>query len=602
MIRAGIFVGVDRTGHLPLLHDAAEGARRMRDWAVGTGMVAPAQAVLLTDADGATVTPDQIYEAIAGIVAGPGVDQLLLYFAGHGVNINRGEVWLLSGAPERTAAAVNVRGSVELARYCGIPHVVMISDACRVAAEGIQAQNVVGQDVFPNNAASDRSHPVDQLFACRLGRTAAEIRDPGEAAAGYSALYTGELLRALHGDVPEVLAAGSDTAGAARFLYPRPLARHLETAIPKIVAGRGLIARVNQVPDAIITSDDLWLARLPPADGNEMAAPVSATPRRTRPTPSGSAPPPRTKGILGATGERAAGQAPRHARARRVQLPGTAAVPQLQDPDLRLAALKRISAAFGPDRFGSRCGIKVRGAQVAAAASAYAEVRCLEGTPAQVEVRAIDGPAASVLLQFADGSGALVPVLRNHVSALTFVDGELVDMAWEPSANHGRWPAYAEHADALRALRAVAATATRNGRFRMDAAGADRLAAGIQYRRHLDPGMALYAAYAFHEGDLDPVTRIGAMSRLLGEDIDATFFDLAMLTRQLRGRRVEPGDMVVPCVPLLAQGWTLMRALGVKPHPALEGLQATVRQSPWSLYDPRGVDRIRQALTTREIR
>lgn len=600
MIRAGIFVGVDRTGQLPLLHDAAEGARRMRDWAVGSGMVAPEQATLLTDAGGATVTPDQIYAAIAGIVDGPGVDQLLLYFAGHGVNINRSEVWLLSDAPQRTSAAVNVRGSVELARYCGIPHVVMVSDACRVAPEGIQAQNVIGQDVFPNNAASDRSHPVDQLFACRLGRTAAEIRDPGEAAAGYSALYTGELLRALHGEVPGLLEAGADATGAARFLYPRPLAQHLEAAVPRIVGARGLIARVNQVPDAIITSHDLWLARLPPAAGSDM--PGATTPRRARRKAPGIDPQPRTKGLPGGTGVRAAGQAPRHPPARRVRLPGTVAAPALHHPELRLAALRRISAPFGPQQFPSRCGIKVRGAQVAAAVAGYAQVRRLEGTPAQVEVDAIDGPAASVLLQFADGSGALVPVLRDHVSALTFVDGELVDMAWEPSANHGRRAGYAPRADELRALRAVAATATRNGRFRLDAAAADQLASAMQYGGLPDPSLALYAAYAIHEADLDPEARIGSLARLLDADLGAGFFDLAMLARRLRGRRVEPGDMLVPCVPLLAQGWALMRALGARPHPALEGLESTVRQSPWSLYGPRGVERIRQALSTREVR
>src|SRR5882724_2050704 len=178
MIRAGVFIGVDRTGDLQVLKDAAAGARRMHDWALTQGMVDKSYAKLITDAGGKKVGPDSIYDAIKEIIDGPGADQLIVYFAGHGVNINRSEHWLLSDAPVRTSAAVNVSGSVELARYCGIKHIVFFSDACRVAPDGLQAQNVRGEDVFPNDGKADRSQPVDQFFACVLGRTAAEIKDP----------------------------------------------------------------------------------------------------------------------------------------------------------------------------------------------------------------------------------------------------------------------------------------------------------------------------------------------------------------------------------------------------------------------------------------
>ena len=151
MRRAGVFVGVDRTGQLQTLNDAAAGAERMHQWSLGQGMSDGSQAILLTDRGGKKVTPDMIFDAIKSMIDGPGVDQLLVYFAGHGVNINRSEHWLLSDAPVRTSAAVNVAGSVDLARYCGIPYVVFISDACRSAPEGIQAQNVRGVDVFPND-------------------------------------------------------------------------------------------------------------------------------------------------------------------------------------------------------------------------------------------------------------------------------------------------------------------------------------------------------------------------------------------------------------------------------------------------------------------
>jgi hypothetical protein len=68
------------------------------------------------------------------------VEQLIVYFAGHGVNLWLGEYWLLSGAPDDPNEAVNMRASADLARYCGIPHVVFISRRLsRTDADSIQA-------------------------------------------------------------------------------------------------------------------------------------------------------------------------------------------------------------------------------------------------------------------------------------------------------------------------------------------------------------------------------------------------------------------------------------------------------------------------------
>lgn len=80
------------------------------------------------------------------------VQQLIVYFSGHGVNMSRGELWLLTGAPDDPNAAVNIARSVELARTCGIRHVAMVSDACRTAAEGIQAQSVRGPRSSPTSS------------------------------------------------------------------------------------------------------------------------------------------------------------------------------------------------------------------------------------------------------------------------------------------------------------------------------------------------------------------------------------------------------------------------------------------------------------------
>src|SRR5258708_3927442 len=120
MVRAGVFIGVDRSGDLQKLNDAAAGAKVMYEWALQQGLPDKTHAKLITDAGGRKVEPDQITDAIHEICGGAGVDQLIVYFAGHGINVH-GDRWLLSDAPQKPYAAVNVIGSVELARLCGIP-------------------------------------------------------------------------------------------------------------------------------------------------------------------------------------------------------------------------------------------------------------------------------------------------------------------------------------------------------------------------------------------------------------------------------------------------------------------------------------------------
>ena len=269
MIRAGVFIGVDQTGGLKRLPDAAAAAHRMHEWAVRQGMPDDTHAKLITDVRG-KVRPDQIIDAIDAIRKRTGVDQLILYFAGHGVNIRRNEKWLLTDAPTTSSAAVDVTESVEFARYGDIQHVVIISDACRVAPEGIQAGSVGGVSVFPNlDPVGGKSKPVDVFFACALGRVAAEVKDPALAAGNYKALYTTLMLDALRGDRADVLEPGHP-ADEFRYVRPYRLKVYLERELPRRLKSLGLLARVNQEPDAIIVSRESWLARVQPSPRDDL--------------------------------------------------------------------------------------------------------------------------------------------------------------------------------------------------------------------------------------------------------------------------------------------------------------------------------------------
>lgn len=588
LIRAGVFIGVDKAGKLQKLNDAAAGAERMHDWALSQGMVDRVSARLITDKNGGRVTPDEIYDVVFKIIDGAGADQLIVYFAGHGVNINRGEQWLLSDAPVRANAAVNLAGSVELARYCGIRHVVFISDACRVAPAGIQAQQVRGSDIFPNETISDKAKPVDQFFACVLGRTAAEIKDPAIAAGGYCALYTTEVAKALSGRVPEVLDRSDTPNDEAFYVKPVRLEEYLERAVPARVRELHLENRVNQSPDAILTAHTNWISRV--------AAP---RPQRSRPAIPPPTPAPNLLSLTD-TVVRAAVEGPAGDLIAKL---GDLRLQGLETTTRLVETVETVAAPFGPDHMESTCGVKVRGSRIThfTAAIPSSDVELLGPEGQFLRVWRLNTPV-SVVLRFSDDRGTVIPALPGYLATLTFEDGELVDVGYEPSANTGLWNDYAVRADEVRSLRAVAASASHNGRFRLDTVEDPfAIARKMQYAKTIDPTLAIYAAYAYH--DLQRIDRIREMISFLRPVLAGNaLFDLELLTRSLVNTKVDLSRPVVPFIPLFSQGWHLLRANRVRLHPALAGIDATMRESVWSLFEPRGVDMLERTLMSEEVR
>ena len=89
MNRAAVLIGVNRVRGLPALNDAVRGTHRMNDWVLSQGF-APAHVALITD-EGGPVTVAAVQDAIERLLDPmAGVEQLLIYFAGHGLNITYG--------------------------------------------------------------------------------------------------------------------------------------------------------------------------------------------------------------------------------------------------------------------------------------------------------------------------------------------------------------------------------------------------------------------------------------------------------------------------------------------------------------------------------
>ena len=584
MNRAAVLIGVNRTGGLPVLQDAAKSARRMEQWAVAQGIE---HVKVFTDEDGAPVEVSAIARAIRDLANLGPVEQLIVFFAGHGINVNRGERWLLSDAPSDANAAVNVAGSAELARWGRIPYVVMISDACRTAAEGLPAQSMTGSQIFPNEDIAELELPVDQFFACRLGRPSHEIADPNTTAKEYKAIYTRALVTALEGADPAAL----DEQG---YVRPRPLKKFLQRAVADELRALQLQTKLIQVPDAHIASDEkAWLSRV-----------LGGAPTRGRgPTRGGGL----TRGGAGdrgllptaptvlddmlqpILGDRLDEFDDQLLRQQQSGEPGTVQI---------ATGVGATVAPFGPTRFESRCGFKVRGARIVEVVVGRLHAEQLSDE--LVRIDPLDYRGGEALLVFERGHGVALPAIPEFLTAVTVEGGEVVDVAYEPSEGTQRWEEFSHRAREVRALRAVAASSSREGSFALEGDDALEVARRLQYAKSVDPALAVYAAYAYAEHGRRDLIR--AMHASMRDDLGAALFDVALLARARGGRPSAPGDGLLGFAPLLAQGWALLPASRMTLPPSLQDLAAHVLPSSlWTMYDAGGVERIRNAFAMGDL-
>jgi hypothetical protein len=589
LVRAGVFIGIDRVRTMPPLRDAGRGARAMHEWALGQGLVDARQAKLITDEDGRRVTADEVQTAVERLLDGPGVDQLIIYFAGHGVYANRTEHWLLSDAPERAQQAINVAGSVELAKTCGAGHVVIISDACRKVADTFQLSRVSGQDLFLNLGPGIGAAPIDQLFACGLGNAAFELRDPEDAAGKYRAIYTDTLLEALDGRFSDVLEESGDHGDPNLYIDPRVLGGFLSEEVPRRLVDMGEY-RMTQRPDYQVASHNRWVARVSPesARGRRVAR------RGDAPVEAG---PPRRLRLEAAALIRVAlsGDVLRLLREmdRRVDRPGSPERELLERLTLRI---RKTMSSFGPDRLDTGCGVKVRGTRISDCLAPRMTVVQVDDQVVRVESG--DARVASAVLTFADGTGTAVPLFAGYLTTLTVVDGELVDVGFEPSMGSSEVQAWGARASAVRATRAAIAAAADYSRLDLDRDLTALLLDRLRDDFRDEPAIAVHLATMLN----DQQAPQALVDELLANQVrrfGVGVFDVSLLSGS--PTTTGAGSRVVPFVPLLSRNWALLRARGFTVHPALQGIETTTTNSLWSMYDQDGVRRLRAVLSQGDL-
>jgi hypothetical protein len=678
MKRAAIVIGIN---HYPedsdfkQLQAAVKAARNFAEWATEMGFEvrpicdeadssAPAE-------DGGTdkkvvpVTMTRVKSAVTELVQRTGagrLDQLVIYFSGHGVNKGFAEYWLLSAAPNDGSEAVNVNGCVDDARYLtGISHIVFISDACRTPAPTIQVQNVTGGSIFPNQQGNFSTAVVDRFYAARPGNPAVEIKDEAD----YSAFYTDCLLYALSGHDSSALEPYREAGPEIRIVTPRKLKSFLLSELPKRAAALHL--RRPQESDSLVESEypaylslftkrpwssgpGRYIAPLPePAldaflveksiafenvfeDRLAQAKKRAASQRRpgkrktVRKRKDLRRREPKSSEDLSA----ALLRNPVTGRERSVVL-GKPRLKATPPPELRVLVepveeikpgdirprnvLTRIRSdaellqrALTPIRISTGCGFAVRGDdKVVEAKSGSAKCtisdesrwRQIVTVYISTGVRSHARQAATVLFKLASGRAALLAALPNFVGTATFSRGELANVTYEPALNSPGWYLYDRFArKRLSPLRATIAAATRNGVFRVSRESAHQVAQGLRVLKGVDPTLGLYAAYAYHEAGL--IDEVSSVARYMRKD-HAQLFDVAMLTRRPRDPAQFPYATVFPPVPLLTQGWSLLESKGIEITDMLDRVRRRLLPSLWTLFDPHGTEVLIEMMANRVL-
>jgi hypothetical protein len=583
--RGAVVIGVNKTGGLTELDSAAAAADEFAKWLKSEGF----EVKVITDATG-PVAPQQIADAINTFVAPGNCHQLVIYFSGHGYWKNDAELWLLTNAPADANAAVSWAETAEFAKDCGIPNVVLISDACRSIPNTPQKMKVRGSIVFPNADVPRSRAKVDKFMAAAMGRSAYEV--PLGAAGQRESVFTHCFLRGFKAPDHDMVQQVKENGETIQVVPNRRLGKYLQREVAALLASVNV--QLDQTPDAeVLSDDDVYIGRaqidaaLDSAKSGESDASAKLGPPIVD-----------LRDVAAVAVGRALDQQPSASASEMRAIDQLARSSGFEDAANQAKAFAELA------HFETETGFGVIGASIA-------EVLAAEGGRATVLATG-DGrnpgiiriepelPGCSVALRFSNGRGMALPALRGYIGHVLVDGNNVLNVSYVPSDNSWRWSDYVQRRERIENLRAAAAAAVRMGVFRLDdKQRAATLADHIRVGKGLDPALGLFAAYAYSEADQRE--DVESVLSYMRQDLDADLFDIAMLARA-RTQQETHAPPIVPFCPMLTQGWNLLRVRGVALPKVLDDAQDELEPALWTTFRPARIQSILNAMKQGELR
>ena len=572
MSESALVIGVNRTGGLPPLSGAVSSAEDFADWAKGQGMAV----TLLTDANGQEITVSDLQDAIDQILGPRNCKKLIVYFSGHGFLLGANvELWLLSKAPNRSQEAVNVRLSMENARYSGVDHMIFVSDACRSGGPTHQHRTVSGTAIFPPPKTYEFDGKIDAFYATRPGDVALEYKTENEAVSNFKGLFTECLISALNGKVPQVVTEYDVNNQRHWLVLSEKLDSHLETIVP--IEASAISIKLSQKPIVIPES------RLPQFFG-ELRNPSPSVRANT----GGVIPQqPGIRRIVAETQEEVLDMRTDNALATQS--------PSSEEETAFIDQINRIVSAHGRDHFETETGFTIYGEVTRVTiANGWTADLFEENDVMQIRVgpASYDG-ACSILIEFEQGFGTVLAVKPGFIGSVIVEDGKVISVNYTPTAGSTLYnEEYQPLAERIEQRRAFAATAMRHGVFELDKEDATDVGHYLRMMKRMDPTLGIYASYAYQQAG--QLKAIRSVARYMADDGPVPF-DVLLLARW-----TEPWPLFAPFCPMLRQGWALLEM-----HPPamkrLAKYRTELLPSLWSGFTLEGSAQIREGLEMGEI-
>ncbi len=586
MNRCAVVIGVNKTGNLPVLGGAVSGAEQFADWAKGQDI----EVSLLTDKNGKKVTLGEIKKVIKAFSETNSFSQMIVFFSGHGIlTAPNCELWLLSGAPDDPDEAVNVVGSIALARNIGIPHVVVISDACRSRPNETKLSQVTGGLIFPNESPKTPRPALDVFYATLPGNPASEVSSK-EAVDNYRGIFTECMLKGLKGKVPKVIVPVSESGKPSNkskqtWVVPsREMKEYLEDEVPDSASQVDI--KLQQNPDIRVESSlPAFLAEVAPPPG-----PSSKPPRPPIQPDSFDIRPGSLKGKKG-FGGMGAGLNIREPINRIARPEKARNISQSQDFN---DSVERLSQVRGRESFETQTGFTVVGEKVAKVAVKFEGYDLFNEFEAD-QIRVKQNPdlsfPRSLLLKFRNGSVIPLAILPGFIGTVVVEEGQVVNVMYFPSRNNPRYIEYEGYRTEVERRRAYAAVASRNGLFQLkDDATAIEAANYLRNMKSFDPTFGLYAAYSYAQAGA--IEEIESVFEYMSQEREPIIFDVGMLARKIMDHIPSINQRFAPFCPVLTQGWALLDAYRVNLLIEVQGAGRHLKPGLWTTFEEDSVNEL----------
>jgi hypothetical protein len=610
-----VAVGVDTTVALAPLRGAASGATRIAQWlreqaAFGVSFFIEE----LTDANGAKVSARNVQDAVRKLIDRGDLDLLILYFAGHGiVKSGNDEQVLLSEVKTYKDEAIAIAPTVSNAFYSTVPHVLVISDACRNAIDPFsELGTVAGKPALDRRAVVGvKKSKVDVFYATEPSQTAKEFNGEG--------FFTDVLLDVLRNPPGGVTEMHGGLDEGVEVVPTWNLEKHLSAEVPLRASKQ--TPSFEQTPDFYVTSREpqfLGFARV--QAGVQLSISVETLGR-----PYGGVAPDLDRLT-----------AREFARTRRAALNEVADALNGSALDAEKVTGRisqeagladRVGAYLGSEHgrpaFETRTGYSVLGGKVdkvLLSGGHSGELANTQEGRQSIDVRLYPRPFSSppqeqrgtVALLFQSGTVCFLPILPGYVGTVGLRDGLVASLSFEVSKQlqQGLGETEAERKE-FAARRALAAALSSSGKLhKLAKATGSAYASILRQSKRVDPALGIYAAYAYalsgNEDDaasvFDWVRQYPSLDPSTGLAPAPVPFDVALLAGKLPGAfGMSPG--VAPFCPLMTLGWSVMSSYvpaGLL-HPSILAAGTHRLNSEWSTFRTQDVRPLLEAFEKGEL-